>query len=147
MWDGFWVHQFKRGVLVVSCSFDSIYYREYDIIFKGVVFFNLPHRWKDTAVKTPDFMRLSSKDEFYSCNNVANTDSKIIVAFDLFFQDYSTEKQEFEQEQKQTFFVVAEHIYLNKCTDENNNPAPEYQDAFINEKFPCKKNRVMEIVS
>jgi hypothetical protein len=42
MWDGLWVHAFKRSNLVISAAFDRSSRRDYDIVFKKVCFFNLP---------------------------------------------------------------------------------------------------------
>ena len=64
MWDGLWVHKFKRKSLVIGASFDRCYYRDYDIVFKKVSFFNLPHEWRDTEVNTENLIRLSTKEEF-----------------------------------------------------------------------------------
>ena len=65
MWDGFWVHSFRRRTLVISCSFDKIYYREFDLIFKKVIFFNVPESWRDTAVMGDEMIRVATVDEFH----------------------------------------------------------------------------------
>src|SRR5687768_13475759 len=64
MWDGFWVHQFDKDELTISCSFDRLYYREYDVFFKGVTFFNLPKSWLDSDIYDDELFRLTDNIEF-----------------------------------------------------------------------------------
>ncbi len=138
MWDGFWVQSFKRKTLIISCSFDSIYYREFDLIFKKVIFFNVPENWRDTAVIGDEMIRIATVDEFGKYQEGFDTRGLTIFAIDLHFRHHGTDSSKMH-----TFFIVAEHIYLVKCLPGNNNPAPEYVDSFGDEEFPCMKNRVL----
>jgi hypothetical protein len=133
MWDGLWVHEFKRKNLVIGASFDRIYYREYDIVFKKVIFFNVPHAWRDTDVHGEHLLRLSTTEEFASHHPNFKTGDKPIFAIDLTFDELH-----------HTFFVVAEKVYLVKLDPAlQNYGGAEYKDPFIAEIFPSKKNRVM----
>lgn len=136
MWDGFWVHSFKRKTLVISCSFDRIYYRDFDLVFKQVIFFNVPEEWRDTNIHGDELIRLASPEEFCNHHPGFDTGDHLIFAIDIYF--YKNDLSE-----KHTFFVAAIHIYLNECGPGNNNPAPEYDDPFNEEAFPCTKNRVL----
>jgi hypothetical protein len=136
MWDGFWVHSFKRGTLVISCSFDRIYYRDFDLVFKKVIFFNLPPEWRDTDVPGDELLRIASREEFHKFHPHFDTQERIIFAIDLHFKNSDSFK-------KQTFFILAEHVFLNKCEAPDNNPVPEYHDPFEAEDFPVFKNRVI----
>ena len=135
MWDGFWVHSFKRKTLIISCSFDRIYYRNYDLIFKKVIFFNVPDEWRDTNIYGDELIRLANETEFEENHPGFSTQHKPIFAIDIHFGN--------DIPVKYTFFIVAEHLYLNKCEAPDNNPIPEYTDPFINDGFPCFANRVL----
>ena|GEM_PF-5850728 len=138
MWDGFWVHSFKRNTLVVSCSFDRIYYRDFDLIFKKVTFFNIPGEWRDTNIFGNDLIRLATPEEFHRHHPGFETGAHNIFAIDLYFEN----REKNATWEKETFFILAEHIYLIRC-ERGNNPVPEYIDPFVDEVFPCKKNRVI----
>ena len=137
MWDGFWVHSFRRRTLIISCSFDKIYYREFDLIFKKVIFFNVPESWRDTSVMGDDMIRVATMAEFHKYHEGFDTKNQFIFAIDLHFRHHGAENSTMH-----TFFIVAEHIYLVKCQHGNNNPVPEYVEPFGEEDFPCMKNRV-----
>ena len=140
MWDGLWVHKFKRNNLVIGASFDRCYYRDYDIVFKKVIFFNLPYQWRDTEVNTEDLIRLSTKEEFEKQHPDFDTSNKNIFAIDICFTNFARENI------MHTFFVVAETVYIFKPQPpENKYGGAEYTDPFIDELFPCKKNRVIQI--
>ncbi len=134
LWDGFWVYYFKRGTLIIAGSFNRIYYRDFDIVFKKVSFFNIPAEWRDTDIKGDDLIRLADKDEFAKQFPDFDVQDKFIFAIDIYFRNVGEEK---------TFYIVAEHIYLNKCTPEDNSPGSSYVDPFADEPFPCFKNRVV----
>jgi hypothetical protein len=136
MWDGFWVQSFKRGTLIISCSFDRSYYRNFDIVFKKVIFFNVPDEWRDTDIEGDDLLRLASAEEFQNHHPGFDPLDRHIIAVDIHFRDENGERI------KHTFFILAEHIYLNKCVGPDSKPVVEYKDPFSNELFPCKKNRV-----
>jgi hypothetical protein len=135
MWDGFWVHAFDKGRLQVSCSFDRIYYRDFDIVFRDVIFFNLPDEWRDTDIRGENLLRIASKNEFIVHHPDFDTQDHSILAIDIFI---SRREAIF----KHTFFIVATSVELSKCVQYNNSPAAEYMEVFPNEPFPCKKNRV-----
>jgi hypothetical protein len=135
MWDGFWIHSFRQKTLIISCSFDRIYYRDFDLIFKSVSFFNVPVDWRDTAVEGSDLLRLASKEEFAQHHPDFEVEDRFIYAIDL----HISIKGNLE---KFTFFILAKHVYLIRCEPDNNRPKPEYKDIFPDEKFPCMRNRV-----
>lgn len=136
MWDSFWVHSFKRKTLVVSCSFDRIYYRDYDIVFKKVIFFNLPTQWRDTNIPGNDLIRIANEEEFLQHHLGFDASGFSIFAIDMYFGNNGTAE-------KHSFFIIAKHIYLNKCDAANNNPSPNYTDPFAKDIFPSKMNRVL----
>ena len=136
MWDGFWVHYFKRKTLIISCSFDRIYYRNYDLIFKQVIFFNVPDEWRDTNIHGDELIRIATKTEFKQHHPDFNFQDQVIFGLDIYIDNNGSLE-------KHTFFIIAKHIYLIKCEAPDNNPVPEYADPFCNENYPCKKNRVV----
>lgn len=136
MWDGFWISRFKRQELNVSCSFDRSYYRNYDIVFKDVIFFNLPFEWRDTDIYGEDLIRLSNKEEFNQHHSNFDTLDYNIFAIDIYFVKK-------EVNQKYTFFIVSRRVYLFKCDSPNCYPEVDYTDPFQNETFPCMKNRIL----
>lgn len=137
MWDGFWIHAFKKDTLIISCSFDRIYYRNFDIVFKKVIFFNVPVEWRDTDIYGDNLLRLTSKEEFEKHHPGFDTLDRHIIAIDMYFRTTVGDIN------KSTFFILAEHIYPNKCVSPDCNPVSEYADPFIAEPFPCRKNRVI----
>jgi hypothetical protein len=148
MWDGFWVHSFKRGTLVISCSFDRIYYRQFDLVFKKVIFFNVPERWRDSNVDGDDLLRLASPEEFRRHHPDFDTKGHLIFAIDMHLEIINDIIHEINGEPQReirrawepfTFFIVATHVYLNECTPEDNNPVPEYEDRLHSMSM---KNRV-----
>ena len=136
MWDGFWVHYFKRKTLIISCSFDRTYYRNYDLIFKQVIFFNVPDEWRDTNIHGDELIRIATKTEFKQHHPDFNFQDQVIFGLDIYIDNNGSLE-------KHTFFIIAKHIYLIKCEAPDNNPVPEYADLFCNENYPCKKNRVV----
>ena len=137
MWDGFWINKFKRSNLQISCSFDRIYYRNFDLVFKKVVFFNLPHQWRDTHVFGDHILRLSNKDEFSTHHPNFDFQGKHIFAIDLHFDINNVF-------QKHTYFVVASKVFLFKCEYPDNASGYEYEDPYGEDVgFECKENRVI----
>ncbi|MEZ4879836.1 MAG: hypothetical protein R2801_06710 [Chitinophagales bacterium] len=132
MWDGFWISRFKGKELNISCSFDRSYYRNYDIIFKDVIFFNLPSEWRDTDIYGDDLIRLSNKTEFGQHHPNFNTEEYNIFAIDIHFNS-----------KEYSFFVVSKRVYLFKCEGQHCFPEVDYKEPFTNEPFPCTKNRVL----
>lgn len=136
MWDGFWIRYHKRGTLILSCSFDRIYYRNYDIIFKDVIFYNIPSEWRDTDVLGDELIRQGTWSEFRQQQPDFDPEGHQIFAIDLLLENRYPKKL-------QTFFIIAKHIYLEKCEAPNASPLIEYVDIFDDEPFPCFKNRVL----
>jgi hypothetical protein len=133
MWDGLWVHEYKRHNLVIGASFDRIYYRNYDVVFKKVLFFNLPNQWRDTDVESDALIRLATKEEFALQQPNFDVKDKNIFAIDLVFNNVL-----------HNFYIVAKTVYLFKCEPPNDKyGGTDYVDPFIHEPFPCKKNRVL----
>lgn len=136
LWDGFWIHKFKRSNLVISGSQDQTYYRNYDLVFKKVLFFNLPRAWRDTNVLGDHMLRLSDREEFARHHPGFDVQDRQIFAIDL---HYDVEGQW----QKHTFFVVAAHVYLFKCEPPDDAPGLFYTDPLGDVWYPCKENRVV----
>lgn len=136
MWDGFWIHYYEKDYLMLSCSFDRIYYRDFDIEFRGVIFFNLPDEWRDTDIQGDELIRLSDKEEFGLYHPDFDTGEHTIMAIDIYFDRGVNTK-------KQTFFVVAKSVFLQRIQQNIRIPTSNYVDIYANEKFPCFKNRVM----
>jgi len=132
MWDGFWIASWKRKTLIVSASFDKSLYRDYDIVFKRVTFFNLPEQWRDTAVRGDDLLRIASVQEFQSQQPCFEVGDRTIFAIDIYLGDV-----------KHTFFIIAKNIYLIKCPPADRYPIYDYTDPYGEEKdYPSLKNRV-----
>lgn len=136
MWDGFWIYSFTEGDLIVSCSFNRIYYRSFDIIFSGVIFFNLPDEWRDTNVPRENLIRLADENEFSKQQPNFDTKGKSIFAIDLVYTPYQKPVQMY------TFYIVADDLSAEACIEGNSSPASDYTDKFDKEPFPCMKNRV-----
>ena len=135
MLDGFWVRDFQDGELVITCSFDRLAYRDYDIEFAGVIFFNTPSRWDDTNVPTDELLRLSDGAEFAGQQPDFDIGSKHVFALDLVY--HPPEKSAV----KHTFYIVADSVSVEKCLQGNAAPFAHYDDPFKGEAFPCTKNR------
>jgi len=136
MWDGFWIHSFEKQKLVIACSFDRIYYRDFDITFKDVIFFNLPDVWADTDIFGDQLIRLSTQEEFSSHHPDFDTGQHSILAIDIHFTPLR------QSPVKHTFFIVTTSVELDRCLQYNNSPVAEYSEKFPNEPFPCKRNRI-----
>jgi len=136
LWDGFWVHGFRRGMLIISCSFNRIYYRDNDLVFQKAIFFNVPDSWRDTQIDDDDLLRLATRAEFTSQHPGFDTKGLPVFAIDLHANNHAGIRVGC------TFYIVAKHLYLIRCAPDNNNPVPTYTDPFANEPYPCSKNRV-----
>ena len=132
LWDGFWVHAFKRKTLIISCSFDRTYYRNFDLVFKNVIFYNVPSEWRDTAIHGDNLIRLSTVEEFTQYHPGFDTSGHVVFGIDIHFG-----------QKKYSFFIVGKHVYLNECKAPDNHAGTEYVDLFEEEEFPCRKNRVV----
>ncbi len=137
MLDGFWIYDFEKGGLTISCSFDRMMYRNFDIEFKDVVFFNIPAEWADDRVRGEILFRLADKEEFASQQPDFNVGDNYIIALDLVYVPRDRPAV------KHTFFIVASDLYAEKCLQGNAHPNAYYKDKLIGEPFPCMKNRVI----
>ena len=136
LWDGYWISRFKRNNLMISGSQDQIYYRNYDIVFKKVIFFNLPEQWRDTNFIGDDFLRLSTKEEFEIYHPKFDIMDRSVFAIDLYYNGFDT----FE---KHTFFVIAKKVYLFECVHPDGKPIWEYEDPLGKVGYQCKENRAI----
>ena len=140
MWDGFWIHELYKNELIISCSFDRIYYRNFDIIFKGVIFFNVPVNWRDTNIPGEDLLRLATKEEFKEQQPDFDTKNLNIFAIDIhFYFDGAPDPH--------TFYVVAQSVELFDCanlTGSNAAPGPMYEDPFPEDTIYSKRNKMPE---
>jgi hypothetical protein len=137
MLDGFWIFDFERGRLTVSCSFDRTSYRNFDIEFKEVIFFNIPAEWADDNVRGDILFRLADKEEFALQQPYFNVGDNYIIALDLTYAPRDRPVV------KHTFYIVASDLYAEKCLTGNANPSVYYKDKLKDEPFPCMKNRVV----
>ena len=85
-WDEFRINDFTDNPLILSCSFDRMYYRDFDITFRGVTFFNIPYEWRDTDVSGDHLLREVSISEFSSLYPEVDCHNKLIVAISLYFR-------------------------------------------------------------
>jgi hypothetical protein len=138
MWDGFWIHDFDGHTLTVSASFDRLYYRNYDIIFEAVTFFNLPDEWRDPDVPGEAILRLANGSEFSGYFDEFDTSGKEIFAIDLCFRKGGADKDC----SLYTFYIIATKVYALECQAGNSSPAASYTDPFEDEPWPCMANRV-----
>lgn len=134
MWDGYWIESFKRSNLQISGSLDRLYYREWDIVFKKVTFFNLPAEWRDTNIIGNDFFCLSSKEEFKLHHPDFDPGDHHIFAIDLWYPFL-------EPTEKHTFFVVAANVFLFKCESPDTDVWMNYTDPLLG-GYKEKRNRV-----
>jgi hypothetical protein len=136
MWDGFWINDFDDNTLIISCSFNRLYYRDFDITFQGVTFFNIPHEWRDTDVPGDHLLREASASEFSPLFPEIDYDSKLIVAINLYFRPWQQEPV------LHTFYIVCDSVSALQCVPGNSSPGAYYKDPLEEEAFPCKKNRI-----
>ncbi len=135
LWNGYNIRMFKHKNLVIGGSQDWIYYHDIDIIFKKVIFFNLPSGWSDTLIKGDDLFRLTNEEEFKIHHQNFDTQNQHIFAFDL-VSNYD------ETDQKHTFFVVAKNVFLEKYTKKLGDGIIDYKDPLGDVGFQSKENRV-----
>lgn len=134
--DGYQIRMFKRKDLVIGGSFDWTYYHNIDVIFKKVIFFNLPTSWKDTAIEGDDLFRLSNLQEFKIHHPEFDIKDRYIFAFDLFFNF----KDRYE---KHTYFVVASNVFFDQPEHPSGDGSIYYVDPLVDMGARCKKNRVI----
>ncbi|MCB0739310.1 MAG: hypothetical protein KDC92_17520 [Bacteroidetes bacterium] len=134
MFDGFWIHKYKNQNLCISCSQNRFYYRQFDIIFKKVRFFNLPAEWQSGHMRKIEPIRMATLEEFKQQQPDFNVANNAIFAIDLSF-NYEQLKGHY------TYFVVAEKLIFFKCADNDSSVGLHYTDKFSNEGLTCLKNR------
>lgn len=137
MWDGFWIYDFDKGNLTVTCSFDSTAYRNFDIEFRNVSFFNIPSEWRDTDVPGDILFKLSNKEEFQLLYPEIEILDQHIFSLDLLFVINS------KVSIKHCFHIVADRVLASQCLVGDARPGTYYKDPFENEAWPCFKNRVL----
>ena len=153
-YDGFWIDSFKRKTLVIYSSHDRIYGADYELVFKNVIFYNIPYQWRDTNVDTDALLRLATPDEFAKHHPGFDAGAHMILALDLHLEtnlDYFIEINGEQQRQinrtwdPYTFFIVAKHVYLSD-RDDKYGSSPTYEDQMMDDEYPafCRKNRVVK---
>lgn len=137
MWDGFWIYDFEHGNLTITCSFDRTEYRNFDIEFKNVRFFNIPSEWRDTDVPGDILFKLSDKYEFQKLYPEVKLAEQTVFALDLLFKINSTLSLQHR------FHIVADWVVASACLAGDARPNAYFKDPFEKEAFPCFKNRVL----
>jgi hypothetical protein len=153
VWDGFWIQSFRRGTLIVSGSHDIIYGRDFDLIFKGVIFFNVPSQWNDSNVDGDLLLRIAPLEEFKKSYPFFETKDHLILAIDMHLEINKDVLPGAEGNVNRiinrawepfTFFLVTRHVYFNKCSGPHDSILRDYEDPFIDElEYACMKNRVI----
>lgn len=136
MWDGFWIRDFGRGVLVLSCSFDKLLYRNYDFVFEGVSFFNIPDEWHDTIFDGESPFREASEAEFLFDFEDENVEGKRIYALELYFRNYPDTSYS-----QHCFYVVATEAYAVECVGGDCHADVFYTDPV--KEYLSKENRAV----
>jgi hypothetical protein len=136
MWDGFWINDFSDNTLIISCSFNRLYYRDFDITFHGVSFFNIPYEWRDTDVPGEHLFREATISEFSPLFPEIDCHSKLIIAINLYFRPWQQEPVH------HTFYIVCDSVSAMQCVPGHSCPGANYIEPLEEEPFPSKKNRV-----
>jgi hypothetical protein len=137
LWDGFWINDFQRNRLVISASFDRIYYRNLSLIFKKVTFFNLPRRWDDTDFVSEQFLQLATKEEFEQQHPDFDLNGQQIIKIELNLPRNHEERRHI------TFFIVCDEVRIYHYENENNGYNPNYLDPLEGQKdVDFMQNRV-----
>jgi hypothetical protein len=134
LWNGYKIRMFKRKNLVVGGSQDWMYFHNIDVIFKKVIFFNLPSGWHDTSVHGDDLFRLSTKEEFQKHHPDFEVGSYHVFAFDLY--------KGFEAEAPTTFFVVANNVFFERLQNPAGDGIVDYEDPLEDIDYYSRENRI-----
>ena len=134
MWNGYHIRMFKRKNLVIGGSQDWTCFHNIDVIFKKVIFFNLPQSWSDTQILGDDLFRLATLGEFHDCHPEFDTQGLHIFALDF---GLGRDKSE-----KNTRFVVARTVFLEKYVEGGGDGKISYKDPLGNTGFHSKENRL-----
>jgi hypothetical protein len=133
LWDGFWIDDFSKGKLIVSASFDMIYYQDLMIVFEGVTFFNLPHRWRDTEIVFP-VLQFGDVQLFTKEHPDANLSNQLLIALQIYCGNPTA---------LQSFYVVCSKAQVVKCDESNNSFKMNYKDPMhAKGDWLSKENRV-----
>lgn len=135
LWDGFWIYEFYEGKLTITCSFDSIYYRNFDILFEDVIFFNVPLNWRDTDVKGNNLLRIADKAEFLTQQPNFDTAHLTVFAIDL----HQFNGKEYE---KHSYYIVAKSVALIECSAGDNVPGTLFIDPYPDDSNTSKRNKI-----
>jgi hypothetical protein len=87
------------------------------MIFRGVSFFNLPDEWRDTDIDGDNLLRLSNVEEFQMYHPDFDCGDKHVFAIDIYFGR--------DEKIKHTFFIIADHIIIEKCLPGDCRPSVE----------------------
>jgi hypothetical protein len=144
MWDGLWVHAYKRNNLVISAALDRSARRDYDIVFKKTIFFNLPASWRDDDIIGDNLIRLASNEEFALQQPDFDTKNLPIFAFDIGWTIGQESRIPY------TYYVVAKTLWLFKCEGEDcKYGGAEFIDPWAVNGYPqliagkpCLQNRI-----
>ncbi len=135
LWNGYKIRMFKRSNLVIGGSQDWVYFHNIDVIFKKVIFFNLPEGWADTSVDhKEDLFRLSDVEEFKKHHPDFDPQDRHIFAFDLTF--YFKEVPE-----SYTYFVVAANVFFDQL--EQGDGMIYYEDPLGEVGYGVLENRAI----
>lgn len=137
MWDGFWIYDFEHGNLTITCSFDRTEYRNFDIEFKNVRFFNIPSEWRDTHIEGDKLFKPGDKEAFQKLYPETDVAEQAVFALDL------TVKSNSNPSITHRFHIVAERVVASACLADDARPNAYFKDPFEKETFPCFKNRVL----
>ncbi|MEZ4772926.1 MAG: hypothetical protein R3D00_07075 [Bacteroidia bacterium] len=137
LWDGFWIRDFDKGTLTLSASFDRTSYRNFDIVFEEVEFFNLPESFLDTDIYGDDLLHMASMDEIRAIDPGFTFNAWHVFAIELTYHRHpSGERNTYR------FHIAAEHAYVQKCEGTHCTPDSYYTDPLKDQPFPCFANRV-----
>ena len=137
LWDGYKIRMFKRSNLVIGGSQDWTYYHNIDVIFKKVIFFNLPDWWKDTWINhKEDLFRLSNREEFKKHHPDFDIQNRHVFAFDMCI-DCKGGLKNF------TYFVVAKNVFFERFDDSAGDGMVHYDDPLGEVGYECLANRVI----
>ncbi|MCB9233355.1 MAG: hypothetical protein H6581_16985 [Bacteroidia bacterium] len=132
LWNGYRIRMFRRKNLVISGSQNWTYYRNLDVIFKKVIFFNLPPEWHDTWIRGEDLFRLSTVAEFRQHHPDFDPLDRHVFAIDLTYSGT-----------QRTFFILASNVFCVRCESPDNDGDIYYEDPLGEAAFWSGENRVM----
>lgn len=135
MLDGFWIREFSYGRLIISGSFNRLLYRNYDLVFEGVTFFNVPGEWTDITYDGDSPFCEGDPEEFTDLYGDFEFGNKKIFELNLYFQKGTGQPWYLHY-----FHIVADEGYALACTDGSCAPERFYTDPVA--EYLSKVNRV-----